>query len=171
MAKEILRENTVIISENVNLESSLMAYLIQNRCIDPEQMTELRAGKSLDNNMKLIGIMNRRGVTAFNGFMKSLKEFTTAHTAEGAHIEVLRTLTAGAKRCRYRRRPTGSSQTSFQADPHTSITSIQKKPIPKEKQTDAAGQDVEKDLTQVPPQNKVDPNGSDGETAPPVRTS
>ena len=167
-ARKLLQANTVDISTNVNLDSSLMAYLVQNDCIQPEDTTLLRGPRSFDNNMKLIEIIRGRGVIGFNGFVKALEEFTSANPAEGAHIELL-------NRLKISKLTTGSSfqkqdsLISMKSDPCTSLPKMAQKAmsIPEEDEVEV----VEKDTTQFTSQNvaSTKERATEKESAPPVR--
>lgn len=94
----LLMENLVLISENIDLDSSLMAYLIQYSCIGLEDINLLRCPKSLDSNLRLTEIIAQRGGSGFNSFLKALEAFTAANPEESAHIEVLHTLKCAVRR-------------------------------------------------------------------------
>lgn len=75
------------------------------------------------NTFKLVEILSKRGVGAFNGFLKALSEHATFEPSERAHKELFDTLNAEASimLLSMRRRPSGSSlqsqtsRTSFRA--------------------------------------------------------
>lgn len=141
-----------------------------------------------ENNFKLIEIISRRGVGAFNGFLKALSEHAAFEPGERAHKELYDTLNAEANvvlSFSKRRRPSGSSyksqtsraslragllgesmETSTLKPPHESEEDMQ--PISK-------GEDVDEALKDIPqPPNSIEidtthekPN-TDAEVAPQV---
>ena len=110
-AKEVLRNHAGIITHKVNFQS-LKAHLYQHQCVSLEDL-ETRfpeEAPNSQNNLKLIGIISRRGIVAFNGFLKALNE---NETFEPAHKELYGTLNeAASKQLSKRRRPSGSSYKS-----------------------------------------------------------
>lgn len=97
-AARVLKENSVLITRNVNL-TALKPYLIENDCITLDEARQLHTEDSRsDNSIKFISIISHRGVGAFNGFIKALKQFTTDERGEGAHKELLETLVTSIQR-------------------------------------------------------------------------
>ena len=97
-AARVLKENSVIITRNVNL-TALKPYLIENDCITLDEARQFHTEDSRsDNSVKLISIISQRGVGAFNGFIKALRQFTTDERGEGAHKELLETLLTSIQR-------------------------------------------------------------------------
>ena len=110
-AVKLLKDHMVVISRNLNT-IALKPYLIQNGCVTMEESKQFHEGSSRpESNFKLIDIISQRGVSAFNGFMKSLEQFTTDETEEGAHKELLDELRSAesATKIARRQRPSVSS--------------------------------------------------------------
>ena len=101
----------VVITQNLNI-TALKPYLIQNNCITIEEAKQFHDELlRYESNIKLIGMISQRGVSAFNGFMKSLEQFTTHEPGEGAHKELLDKLRSAesATKIARRQRPSLSS--------------------------------------------------------------
>ena len=121
-AKEVLRNRAGIVTEKVNFKS-LKAYLYENQCITMEELETRFPDEAPDsqNTFKLIQIVSKRGVGAFNGFLKALSQHATFEPSERAHKELYDTLNEEANTLLLskRRRPSGSSYKS-----QTSRTSL-----------------------------------------------
>ena len=130
VAEKVLKDHTVQISRDINL-SSLMPYLIQHGCLTCEDMSQLpKTEIKSNNNLKFMDMVQQRGTTGFNAFMKALAHFTSDQPGEGAHTELLDSLKKAVKLSR-RHKPSLSSQgsrTSFMSDPLSSISTL--RPIP-----------------------------------------
>ena len=120
--KEVLRNRAGIVTEKVNFKS-LKAYLYENQCITMEELETRFPDEAPDsqNTFKLIQIVSKRGVGAFNGFLRALSQHATFEPSERAHKELYDTLNeeANAVLLSKRRRPSGSSYKS-----QTSRTSL-----------------------------------------------
>lgn len=135
-----------------------MAYLIQNRCITTEDLSQLRGTKSFDNNMKLIEILVSRGVTGFDSFVKALEEFTGDNPEEGAHVELLEKLKA-KKSSKLRRVSTGASLHTQQST--ASMMSNRQGSVPKPANVIAEEQGPEVEVDFPPQPQSVPPNTPD----------
>ena len=82
MADQVLREHTVQISSVLNLPS-LMPYLIQHGCLTVEDMGQFPNTESRrSNNLKFLRMIQERGSSGFNSFLKALDHFTRQATEE-----------------------------------------------------------------------------------------
>ena len=130
VAEKVLKDHAVSITRDINL-SSLMPYLIQHGCLTCEDMSQLpKTEMKRNNNLKFIDMVQQRGTTGFNAFMKALAHFTSDEPGEGAHTELLHSLEKAVKLSR-RHKPSLSSQgsrTSSMSDPFSSISTL--RPIP-----------------------------------------
>ena len=81
--------------------AALTPYLVENGCITLEEARQFHPESPQSNNiLKLIDIMCKRGISAFNSFVKSLVQFTNDEPGEGAHRELLDTLETEMSRTR-----------------------------------------------------------------------
>ena len=107
-AEILLRDHTVNISRHVDV-FSLIPYLYQNECVTEDEMKQFsRKDTRSDNNMKLLKMIRHRGVSGFNGFLKSLAKYTAHEKGEGDHIDLLESLKRGVNNRRRHQSRTGS---------------------------------------------------------------
>ena len=98
VADHLLKEHTIQISTVLNLPF-LMPYLIQHGCLTDEEMDHFPKTESRrTNNLKFKRMIQERGVSGFNSFLKALAHFTRDEIGEGAHKELLDSLESGVKR-------------------------------------------------------------------------
>jgi hypothetical protein len=91
-AAKLLKDHAVMVTRNVN-SIALKPYLLQNNCITLEEAKQFHVeSPRSESNLKLISIICQRGVSAFNGFLQALTQFTADEPGEGAHAELLDTL-------------------------------------------------------------------------------
>ena len=91
-AAKLLKDHAVMVTRNVN-SIALKPYLLQNNCITLEEAKQFNVeSPRSESNLKLISIICQRGVSAFNGFLQALTQFTADEPGEGAHAELLDTL-------------------------------------------------------------------------------
>ena len=82
VADQVLREHTVQISTVLNLPS-LMPYLIQHGCLTVEDMGQFPNTESRrSNNLKFLRMIQERGYSGFNSFVRALDHFTRQATEE-----------------------------------------------------------------------------------------
>ena len=115
-AAKLLKDHAVMVTRNVN-PIALKPYLLQNNCITLEEAKQFHVeSPRSESNLKLISIFCQRGVSAFNGFMQALTQFTADEPGEGAHAELLDTLKREtAKMALSPRRAPGVSNSTAQA--------------------------------------------------------
>ena len=144
-AFKLLKDHMVMISRNLN-SIALKAYLIQNGCVTMEESKQFHDGSSRsESNLKLIGMISQRGVRGFNGFMKSLEQFTTHEPGEGAHKELLDKLKVEASNMppTHRSRPSGQSVQAACRDVSTRDIAVIERDLPQPtSRTEPTGQDV-----------------------------
>ena len=88
-AAKLLKDHAVMITRNVN-PIALKPYLLQNNCITLEEAKQFQVeSPRSESNLKLVDIICQRGVSAFDGFMQALTQFTADEPGEGAHGELL----------------------------------------------------------------------------------
>ena len=168
-AAEVLRKHTVMITDNVNLPA-LKPYLFQNKCITFADVKKFHPeSPQSESAFRLIEILSKRGVSAFIGFLKALKGYTTKEPGEAAHSELLDALKTEAMR--YRRRPSGASIKSQISKTSCSLqnpTSDKTFSIPEESVLIITGEDdkTERDLLQPTRED----GGQDVETVTQVRS-
>ena len=168
-AAKLLKDHAVMITRNMN-PIALKPYLLQNNCITLEEAKQFQVeSPRSESNLKLVGIICQRGVSAFNGFMRALTQFTADEPGEGAHGELLDALKREATKMsslRPRQTPNVSdyrTQASVLSG-HTTLTSPlsdlntegrytvrRYSPLPEENgvQTSTAEDSVERDMTQL----------------------
>ena len=87
----------VMIETYVNV-AALRSSLVQCECITMEEVQEFHGDLPKgDAILKLVGIITRRGVTAFRGFIDALETSVIAEPGLRAHREVADTLKEAAR--------------------------------------------------------------------------
>ena len=175
-AAKLLKDHAVMVTRNVN-PIALKPYLLQNNCITLEEAKQFHVeSPRAESNLKLISIICQRGVSAFNGFLQALTQFTADEPGEGAHAELLNTLTAKIP-LSPRRAPDVSNYTAqasissrYTTQASASLSDVNTEgstvrgysPIPEEMEVQPlrADDSVERDMSQ--PQVAADQRGGDG---------
>lgn len=126
-ASQLLTDHIVDITRKINL-TALKPYLIQFECITLEESKRFNSDSQNENILKLIDIISKRGIGAFNGLLKALSLFTTHEQGERAHFELLETLRKAAKKYKTKRSiplsTTSDAITTHTTDTHPNVSII-----------------------------------------------
>ena len=110
--REILGKHMVMIETYVNV-AALRSSLVQCECITMEEVQEFHGHLPKgDAILKLVGIIARRGVTAFRGFIDALETSVIAEPGLRGHREVADTLKEAARSRALRTAPASARKIS-----------------------------------------------------------
>ena len=159
VADQLLKEHTVQVATVLNL-TSLMPYLIQHGCLTDEDMDQFpRTESRKSNNLKFKRMIQERGVSAFNSFLRTLAHCTRDERGEGAHRELLDSLESALKGLNYNRNLSRESRGS-NASPQSSITTTHST-ANRTIIVEATLEEVERDMAQPTPTRVTQPTASE----------